>query len=350
MFNQGSSQEMPGKIRLITDISAKAFWQKRTKELALWNCLRSLNSTGSGKIDSKRAISGLQRVFHYSISTIYEHLARGEGTFWHTVHLHNGRTRIDLQGVLSASKALSITRFTNTHFVEGSVADLDSTDKRRSQIYASIHHPKGIKLHPISRASIEEFTGISKPRQRRLEKLGHVRRFATYAVTYNNETEHCEPRTMRVYGKSRSWTIQQRLPNMYQSTKLQPGPHGCLKNVDRLVRSFVGREGEGEGEPASELTKVFFNTYYGLVKALAHSQDGATGYARVTPQRAVVRGRQEWALVQNRIEPIPNNSTLTGRSPEARSTVALRSPRSTVTGTVEFEAKYEGCRRGRYYR
>lgn len=284
-----ASQEVAGKIRLVPDLSAAAFRQKRIKELALWHCLRYLNTTGSGKIDEQRAIAGLQGVFHYSKSTIYQHLKLGEGVFWQTVH--PGRNRIDLQSLSSVIRALSIGQLTNSHFVEVSVVEFGSASKRKAQIYASIHHPQGIKLHPISRASIEDFTGISKQRQRRLEEIAHVRRFANYGVSYDSETGKCKPMMMEVEGKARVWTIQKRLPNSYQ-TKQQPGPHGQLKNIRLRTRSLEGRE-------ASVLSKVFFNSYNGLVKALAHRSPGSTGYARVSPLIAVVRGRQEWSLCMN---------------------------------------------------
>jgi hypothetical protein len=162
---------------------------------------------------------------------------------------------------------------------------------RSSQIYASIHHPQGIKLHPISREAIQEFTGCSKNQQRRLEKMAKVRRFANYAVHYDDSTGACKPITMQVVSKSKISTIQKRLPNSYQS-KQQSSSIGCLRDTARLIRSSERRE-------ASVLVKVFHNTYKSLVKALAHRRQGTTAYARVSQGNAIVKGRQEWALCMN---------------------------------------------------
>ena len=277
-------------VRLVPDISAAAFRQKRVRELALWYCLRTINTTGSGKLDLQRAISELQAVFNYSQRTIYAHLRLGEGMFW-TISDCSGRTRIDLQSLNSVVRSLGIGQLTNCHFTEVNISEFDSSTMRNSQIYASIHHPQGIKLHPISREAIQEFTGCTKNQQRRLEKTAKVRRFANYAVHYNDSTGYCDPLTMQVISKSRISTIQRRLPNSYQS-KQQPGSIGCLRNTARLIRSSERRE-------ASVLVKVFFNTYKSLVKALGHRRQVSTAYARVSPGSARVRGRQEWSLCMN---------------------------------------------------
>jgi hypothetical protein len=283
-------------IRLVADISAACFRQKRVKELALYYCLQALDISGQGNFVLEDMLGKLKAVFNYSPKTVYSYLSLGEGIFW-VKHVCYGHTRVVLRSRSNICLSLNLEKWTNSHFSELDPTDFDRPDKRKAQIYASIHHPAGTALHPRSRAYIEQFTGLTRSRQRRLEKIAHVKRVANFEVRYDEKLHKCVPVTMEVTSynksdpsKSRTSTIAKRMGNSYIAQQ-SPGPHGSLKKVAKLIRSLK------RDEAAQPVKQLYFNIFNGLVKCLAHRRIGTEGLARVTPKRAVYRGRSEWSRI-----------------------------------------------------
>ncbi len=297
-------------VRLVPDISAAAFRCKKTKELALWYILRALNLSGSGVIDKSLVIDQLQKTFNYSQRTAYEHLALGKGLFWQTIKV-KGRSRIEICGLLRVAERLCITRILNAHFRELPSSEFATPAKRKAQMYTSIHCPASIKSNPISRDSIAEYTGISKSRQRRLERIARVHRVPNYAMQFqrqrikvndkgelvvlpNDSTEFdiervkVTPVKVEVQGKNRVYRVNKRLPNSYR-TKQEPGSHGMLRRISKQLRSFRVDEAQG-------LVRRYFSGYKRLAKALIARGDGSEGYAKIKPYYRLEAGRQEWAL------------------------------------------------------
>jgi hypothetical protein len=288
-------------VRLVPDLSAAALRQHKTKELGLYYALKALDQSGRGSFTIDEAIEKLKTVFKYSESTFYTHLARGDGLFWVRYPGIDGRAaRISLKSRLSVMLAMGIDQLTNSHFVEVCPIVFDSPDKRKAQIYASIHAPRGVGLHPKSRAYISQFTGLSKTKQRRLEIKACVARQATFETVYDEKLDKLVTSTLEVFSqnksdpsKSKRYTIAKRLPNCYISGQL-PGPHGCLKKVSKLLRSLK-RDEAGE-----QVQKLYFDTYKGCRKVLQHRRVGTEALARVSPGRSVIKGRVEYERLKTK--------------------------------------------------
>ena len=69
---------------------------REDKQLLLWYCLRSIDTTGGGVLDQGLAIHILKTAFGYHRQTVYKHLDKGDGVYWHKHTTRKGRAIIIL--------------------------------------------------------------------------------------------------------------------------------------------------------------------------------------------------------------------------------------------------------------
>ncbi len=278
----------PRAIRLIPNLSIAALQHGLDKELAMWYCLRAINHWGSGHLEAQIAIKALTLHFHYSKSTAYRILSSGNGVFWDERTI-SGTHRLQIK-ICSLKK---VTRYFNTpcgrYFLEIAPQDFVGTGNnrislQRSWLYASFHKPKGIRAHPISRASIQEATGVNQRSQQRYDKAT-VTRVANYANT-QDAVGKVTPILELVDGKCRQWLVYKRLPNTYYC-RAQQSTVGMLRKVNTAVRqSFIGGE-------ACYLRR-FFLTTKSYIKCHQRHVDSYTVLPAVN--RSINRG-MEWCCM-----------------------------------------------------
>ena len=280
------------RVRLIPDISAKGLKDHKATELSLWYCLRAINHWGSGVLDMEFALQALIDTFGYNRRTVYRQLAKGESIFW-TVIPQNGTSRIYIHGISKVANDLQI-HWTQRYFREVSVERFNTACKRRAELYASIHKPAGTRANPMSRACITSMTGLSKGQQRRYEIVAGIKRTPNYAVVFQGtgRSHTVYPEKMIVEGKSREYTINKRLGNIYH-TRQSMSSRGQLKglpSVSKEVRSSIS------GEARRPNWKRFFKSYKALMRVLSgrREEEEHQGYYLVNNGYRSVRGRLEW--------------------------------------------------------
>lgn len=258
------------RVRLIADLSARAFKTGQDKELALWHCLRSLNVTGSGAIMYEEAIEGLQDIFNYSRRTAFRHLAKGEGLFWERVISKRG-SQIKIYGVLRVCLMFDTSLLNNIRFYEVETKRFNSMKYRRLALWCSIHKPRKVRANPISRASLTEYTGISKRQQCRYDSEAPTRRTPNFRVN--------------------SMLDQKRLPNIYHNNQ-DFGHKGMLVRVRRNLRSFIPAEALEE--------RIYFKSIRKAMKSnnRAIKDSLRVVYTLVRSNKRQIKGRLEW-------QPIP---------------------------------------------
>jgi len=282
------------RVRLVAYLSAAALRRKLDKELAIWHCLRSIDVYGHGVLDMKFVKDALIEVFGYSERTLKRHLKSGEGSFWQRFANDKGH-RIKITGIKTIAEYLNTptSRF-DKNFREIPSHKFQSLTRRRSQLYASIHKPKGIRANPISRQSIEECTGLNKVQQRRYEIIAGVKRTSNFGIySINNEAGKREyrPETQLIITKNQEYTMQKRLPNIYHCDA-QLGRRGMLRKVS------VGQKGESLMSEEATTLKRYFRGFKWLLSAIkGHPNSISEGYIITPAKQRVIRGRLEWQHV-----------------------------------------------------
>lgn len=273
-------------VRLIPYVSAAALRQHYSRLIAVWYILRSINLTGSGIIDRDHAIECMENEYGYGQRTAYKALHDGEGLFWDTVEV-NGRIRTMIHGVARVADELGIEFFTDRHFREIPQNKFATSHQRKAEIYASCHKPRDIHSHPISRAALEQFTGLSKCTQIRLERTAGVKKVPNYAVQHTDSATF--PVKVELYGKCKVYTANKRLPNNYNSGQT-PSNKGMLKKVCSPRSSIL------RGAPG--LVKRYFSGVRRLVKAVNHrGSEVQAAYYKLPPKQRIIYGRQEWGYL-----------------------------------------------------
>ena len=251
------------RVRLVADLSASAFRTRQTKELALWHCLRALNTRGTGQISVEKAVYGLGQYFGYSRRTIFRLLEQGEGVFWQRIAKKRGSV-VKIYGLKRVCVMFDTPLFNTARFYEVPAEKFDTLKKRRLALWASVHKPKGIKANPISRASLEEYTGVQRRTQIRYDQEGPVRRTPNYRP-------QCE---------------QKRLPNSYHN-KQEPGHKGMLPRVRRSLKSFKTDE-----------AKLEKRRYFGSIRRLLANKDRVDlSYLLTRSTERQIKGRLEWTPI-----------------------------------------------------
>ena len=231
-------------VRLVPGLSLAVLKAHLDKELAMWYCLRAINHWGSGHLGLHMAIEALALHFRYSRSTAYRILSSGDGIFWEKRHISvTGRPQIRIYSLKRVARYFD-TRC-GRYCVEISPKDLVGTgnnrvSRQRSWLYASFHKPEGTTAQPISRATIQEATGVNTRSQQRYDKAT-VMRVANYADTQDT-AGRATPIFELVDGKYRQWLVHKRLGNTYYC-QAQRSAVGMLRKVNTAVsQSFTGEE------------------------------------------------------------------------------------------------------------
>ncbi len=335
----GISQEIPCKVRLVVDISTYAFEKKIGNTVYLYFVLRSFNAStdlgpwGSGVLPLNSTIDAVVKDYGYSRRTLQRDFnGKGSSNFW---TISDGK--IHLKGIWKIFEDLGI-KYTDCYFKEVPDARKFTTPKqRKAQLYSSQFTPIGRKGKPLTRAYITERTGLAHIQQRRYEIEARVHRTPNKANKKNADGTIVPVLiTVQSFSKktmiTKNYRVHKRLGNNY-SSRLQSSNKGMLK------RSST-RGG------TSTATKVFFSSRRRLFKALAHRSGYQEAYYLLKPESRLIPGRLEWCL-ETTGELLPNCTPYT-RS--YKSPPGCPPQSKEREGSVEFEAKYEGCSRGRYYR
>lgn len=283
----------PLDIRLIPDLSAAALRRNKHKELALWHRLRALDRLGTGVLSHELAIRGLVETFGYSPRTAYRQLELAEGSLWRR-SIHRTGPVIEIYGLKTACEYLG-TRLNQAdrHFRK-LPASRFHLGQERAQLYASIHKPQGIRANPISRQSIEGYTGIGKCQQLRYERETRVRKTNGHGVcqfTDKNGRTRVIPERQLIVTKTKQYQRNKRMPNIYHS-QARASNKGMLKKVgSQLRRSLI----PDEAIP----TRRYFNGPKSLLHAVReHFRKEHylpfEGYRLLRNNERLIRGRIEW--------------------------------------------------------
>lgn len=274
---------------------------KCSDSLALWHCLRAINSWGSGFLDFDMALDSLISTFHFSARTAYRQLNKGNNVFW-TLTYHNAQRRIQIYSLKMVSQYLDTYLSGDKHSRLIPVESFCSLKKRRSELYASIHKPKfnkdgkRIKSNPIDRISIEKITGISRMQQWRYEKVARVTHVATFETKEDKDGNICRKKH-EVYSYNnktkirRVWLKDKRLGNIYHSSHL-PGCVGMAKRISNELRPKNESSLKVAGA-SSKLLKRFFKSLTKLIKCKHKAGDS---HYLVPRWRRVIKGRVEWCI------------------------------------------------------
>lgn len=279
------------RVRLVPDISAAAFKQSLVNQLAMWYCLRALDTNGQGRLRFEEVIVQLEQVFNFTRATAYRQLQAWQGGFW-VIQSQNEHTTIHLKGIKAVWAYLGIPFATDRYFREVTPAEFATTRQRKAQIYASIYKPGDIKANPISRAAITEATGLHKVQQRRLEIEAKVKR--VYNAGFDKINDEIKPIKQEIFTVAKgSREINKRLPNTYHS-KQHPSNKGMLRHIAKGRKSLICGE--------ASLVKRYFIRLSRLVRALTRKgnqtrYDLQEGYYRLKLRDRLIPGRQEWVRV-----------------------------------------------------
>jgi len=285
------------RVRLIPDPSAAALRQKKHKELALWHRLRALDRPGAGVLSHELAIQGLVETFGYSRRTAYRHLSLAEGNLWQR-SIHRTGPVIEVHGLKTACEYLgTFLNQADRHFRELPASQFQ-LGQERTQLYASTFKPKGIRANPISRQSIEGFTGLDKCQQLRLEKNARVRKtnsHGVYQVKDKDGRTRVVPERQLIVTKNKQYQTNKRMPNIYHS-QAGASNKGMLKRVGSQLRRSLTPD---EAIPTEIPTKRYFGGLKPLLQSVGEHLRKEPylpfeGYRLLRNNDRLIKGRIEW--------------------------------------------------------
>ena len=292
--SKASQGAAPLVIRLIPDLSAAALRQNKHKELALWYRLRASDRPGTGVLSHELAIEGLVKTFGYSLRTAYRQLELAEGRLWRR-SIHRTGPVIEIYGLLTACKYLgTCLNKADRHFRELSARQFQ-LGQERAQLYASIHKPQGIRANPVSRQSIERYTGVGKCQQLRYEREAGVKKIATAGVCQvkdKNGRTRVVPERQLIFTKKKQYQRNKRLPNIYHG-QARASNKGMLKKVGSQLkaRSLIPDEAipsrryfKGQKSLLQAVREHFRREHYLPFE----------GYRLLRNSDRLIRGRIEW--------------------------------------------------------
>ncbi|MBA7640316.1 hypothetical protein ES703_47981 [subsurface metagenome] len=280
-------------VRLVPDLSAAALRQKKHIELALWLRLRALDRSGTGVLRHELAIQALVETFGYSPRTAYRHLALAEGRLWRR-STHRTGPVIEICGLKTACEYLDTCLSQGDRHFRELPASWFQLGQERAQLCASIHKPEGIRANPISRQSIEGYTGVGRRQQLRLEKKARVKKIATFGVRQVEDKDgrtRVVPERQLIITRAKQYQVNKRMPNIYHSTA-GASSKGMLKRVgSQLRRSLI----PDEAIP----TRRYFKGYKSLLQSVReHFRKEQylpfEGYRLLHSNHRLIRGRIEW--------------------------------------------------------
>jgi len=137
----------PETVRLFSKLSIAALKARQDKELALWYCLRAINSWGSGYLDRQQAVTALAAGFGYSETTAYRHLKAGMGSYWNIDQVEDRKTgfrrsQIQILGLENVARHLGVRHLGRR--IQVPVSEFRTSRLRRAWLYASFYRPRGV--------------------------------------------------------------------------------------------------------------------------------------------------------------------------------------------------------------
>ncbi len=273
-------------VKLYPDIALGMLRQEKAAAGRIWLLLRHLDGNGRGWIEIDAAREQLTRKGSpwrvCGWRQLRNLLNAGEDEFWVR---RDGR--IWLKSTVKAAQALGVTRLQNRPVALPVSALLGKIGEVRAHLYASFH--SGRADAPISRAALEESSGVHRRTQRRYEKTARVRRRRNFAIGGPATGENGEEQAWRQgnaafqlkdyqgkQGAAGKTYLAWQLPNSYA------GPHavaakGRQKRINRELTDLFMQGMTGNGQE-NRLTKRFCGN--GRTAAQLFSKTGGNVYWR----------------------------------------------------------------------
>lgn len=283
-------------IKLYAALSSAAFSKGKQDHLALWSILRSLdtllfNGCGDLVFPSVEVLVYLLQDFGYTRRTAFRHLNKGNGEFWRLCH-QKGSFVVKIYGLKTVCLALDTFLNGDRHARLVTREQFNTLAKRRSQIYASIHKPEGVRSNPITRQKVQELTKVSRVSQWRYDKTAGIKKTNNFEVDYRPGDNTAYAVTMEVKGKRRLYNIPRRLGNTYH-TQQEAGHKGQTRNVSKALKAS---KASLLSEKALKVNKCFHSSLSGVVRYLKGHQDIDSGFYLVRNNKRLIKGRMEWSL------------------------------------------------------
>jgi hypothetical protein len=251
--------EIPTEYTVFPDLNERALKAKEDKFLRFWYILRTV--APDGYIPLARAVAVLKDLTKYNNSSIYRILEEGDGELWSLGTPNTGVKTVFLRSLAKVGQRYGIP----------SPPGLQET--QRGKVWTELTgHPENVRAwlykrsvarvrnekdaygrpvtKPLSRAKIEERTGVRKHTQLRYEGKAKIRKTHNYAKSKKKgrlpgpegdkfaELRITPDETTDSSAGGRSWYRQ--LPNSYppydNEGDFEYGPNGPRKRANRELR------------------------------------------------------------------------------------------------------------------
>jgi len=175
------------QLKVYPNIGIAALKQGLAKELRLWTIFRSLNESGCGDLSLPDTIKKLQSLDLRGVTpqTVGLRLKTGEGIFWETNHSNKySRRYVHLYGLERICKMLDAPLMKRPVIL--SLNDIKTIKSWRASLYTSW---LGNRPNPISRTTLQNISGKTKPTLIAYEKLKRVKVVANARIIYGKDGE-----------------------------------------------------------------------------------------------------------------------------------------------------------------
>ncbi len=222
---------------LLPDLAAALLRHEKERIGRIWFLLRNLDQQGSGKIAIATVRQALcEKSAEYRVvgwRQMRNLLAAGQGTFW-----VRDKSDLWLKSQSKVALALGVTRF-NKDAVQFEIDQLlQPIGRWRATLYASLHAGES---SPISRATLQDMTGVCPESQRKYERQQAIRPKPQFAIYYDTTSEaqwqHGHAATQIIdqrglHGRAGQTVLLRQLPNSYQSDRA-PIKTGLKRRLNR---------------------------------------------------------------------------------------------------------------------
>lgn len=253
------------------ELNIAALNQDKDKELILYYLLRAITikrDGGSGwlKLDNVRNILvGPGKL--YTRAAFYKHLRLGDGKLWEVRKLASPTIKIYAPQFVCEYLATLGSKWVSLPW--GEMPASRSLQKRRGVLYRDgAHKPMLCKARPVSRASLEEKTGISRRQQQRYDAAAGTTIIPTRAKYRDKQTHKLRSLKQKVIvGKGLDMDmieIPRQLGNIYYS-KADIHGRGVFKEIRKAFRTMATEQVNNKG--ISSKTRRYFDTVRDFVRA-----------------------------------------------------------------------------------
>lgn len=268
---------------------------REDKQLLLWYCLRSIDLTGRGVLDQGQTVHILM-TFGYERKTLYKHLDKGDGVYWHKHTTRKGRAIIILHSLLRVAQHLQADIRGRERLLELPTTGLPPSGQvqaRRALLYNTGAYKPFLSHcnHPISRKSLEEKTGIKARQQRRydhvLDTQGPVRQ-PTFAYYRDQDTSKLKS-LERLVETDRGMVPTHQLPNRYW-TWCPGSSRGMLPKVARMLDVRNQSLIRGEATFTTDRHRRYYRSFEFFLRAFQRGQVTEGYYPSLTSDRKYILG------------------------------------------------------------